>query len=125
MPKAKPEITQPTQSKQLPPISLTLSARQQREVTRYAENFGLEPAAVLKQIQARLTPALETEIAEIAANSDTYENARADAERALRAQILGGAPAAKPRPESARPPVTLVGDAGEEPATAGYARTGT
>lgn len=122
MPKATPEATQPP-ARELPPIKYTLSARQQREITRYSENFDVEASAVLKQIQARIAPAIEAEVAALASSSDAYEKAKADAERTIRAQILGTATASKAKADDGRPAVSLVGD--DEPVRGSYTRTGT
>jgi hypothetical protein len=76
-------------SSRIPPIHQQLNPRQQREVLRYAQNFALEPAVVVRQLQACVVPAIETEIDSLVARSDAYEQARAEHERALRVRFLG------------------------------------
>jgi hypothetical protein len=86
---ARGESGQSSQPKSLPPIQYALSARQQREVLRYASNFGAETAAVLREVQTAIAPAVERAVARFAAASDGYEKARDEHERVLRAQFRG------------------------------------
>ena len=85
----KTQATQSPQSNALPPIQHALSARQQREVLRYAANFGVDTAAVVREIQAAMSPALEHAVVGLVAASDGYEKARADHDRSLRARFRG------------------------------------
>ena len=80
----KTQATQSPQSNALPPIQHALSTRQQREVLRYAANFAVDTAAVVREIQAAMSPALEHAVMGLVAASDGYEKARADHDRSLR-----------------------------------------
>jgi len=88
MPLRKADSSQSSPTREQTLIQVQLSARQQRDVARYAENFGLEPASVVRQIQTRVGPAIDAEIAALTKRSEAYEKARADQERALRAKFL-------------------------------------
>jgi hypothetical protein len=73
----------------IPPIHQQLSPRQQREILRYAQNFALEPAVVVRHLQACVVPAIEAELDSLVARSDAYEQAKAEHERVLRVSFLG------------------------------------
>ena len=120
----KSNATHSSPSNALPPIQHALSARQQREVLRYAGNFGVDTAAVVREIQAAMSPALEHAVMGLVAASDGYEKARAHHDRSLRARFRGveAKPELPPRPTATLAPADEEGDAS---AVASFAHSGT
>lgn len=119
----KSDTTQLSSSKALPPIQHSLSTRQQREILRYAANFAVDTVAVVREIQAVISPAVERAVMDLVAASDAYERARADHERSLRARFRGVDAKAE---MTSSPPATLTpaGEADDVVDSASFAHSG-
>lgn len=75
-------------SKEIAGISLGLTLKQREEIRRYAENFGLEPSALVREIQTRLLPALDVEIKVLSRLSAQFEAERGALIGQLRSRLL-------------------------------------
>jgi hypothetical protein len=124
MTRPKARASRPRRAKELPPLGRPLGARQQREVLRYAANFGVDAAAVLREVEASISPAVERAVAALAEASDAYERAKAASDDALRAQFRRVE--AGPRtPLRAADPPAPAGAAGDDRVNAGRAGAAT